>query len=406
MRRYFLLLALLASPLLWAEANPPSEYNHLNVLLQSGVDKTVLSREAEDYLNHHPADGDVRLMLAKIYWQQNQPELARHELHAILQDYPAYSDASLMLAKIECANGAYHKALDTVTWGLIYNPTDAELMNEERRIVTLRHTSTLASIPNIRHNTTARAPPPKPLPPEIKTLNEIGTYQQQYYISDKHAVWDYTTAYIGRHTEFGIIYAKTTYANRLNKQGVQGEFEAYPIISKNIYLDLDFAFASQPVLFPNKAYGAEAYIATPAFDYSIGARYNDINTNHHFTVFTGSVAKNYRNNRLLFRPFYFLPGKGSNSQLYTLDLRHIITDPNFYFGCIFGYGTSPDLANLNTINFIIVKNKLINPYVNFPLLNERLIIFGSVLLQNQIFTKPNPFIRNWYGGTIGLNWKY
>ncbi len=44
-----------------------------------------------------------------------------------------------------------------------------------------------------------------------KYLNEVGIYQQQYYISDRHQVWDYSTLYYGRQTDLGKLYTKLTY---------------------------------------------------------------------------------------------------------------------------------------------------------------------------------------------------
>ena len=408
MKIYLLAISLLISQLVCAQGQNFSQYDHLNLLMQTGLYDKVLS-ESLSYLNTHPDDGDVRLLLAKVYLQQNKPLLARQELQNILIHYPAYTDASLILARIDCSAGAYQEASDTIALALIYNPADANLIREEHYIFSLQYPSKLPSIPikmksfqRIKKLRVYKTPTKEP----IKFVNEIGTFQQQYYISNNHAVWDYSTIYYGLHTDRGLVFAKATYDNRLNRQGVQGEFEAYPIINKFVYLDLDFAFANQPNLFPNKAYALEAYVSGNAFDYSIGAKYNDVDKNHHFSVFTGNLAKQFANNRVLFRPYYFYPGKGRDSQLYTVDLRHIILDPYFYFGCIFGTGTSPDLANLETVNFIVVENELINPYINFPLFNDRLIVFLSALVQNQIFKKPESFIRNWYGGTIGLNWKF
>ncbi len=132
--------------------------------------------------------------------------------------------------------------------------------------------------------------------------------------------------------------------HRLSYEAVQGEIEAYPKIGKYLYLDLDFTFANQPNLFPNKAYGAEAYFSNLTyFDYSLGFKYNDIDANHHFAMYTGTLSKDLKKNRILFRPYYFVPGNDRPSTLYILDIRHTITDPSYKYGCIFGAGTSPPL---------------------------------------------------------------
>ncbi len=240
---------------------------------------------------------------------------------------------------------------------------------------------------------------------EKKYRNLIGINQQQYYISDVKEVWDYSNVFYGRETPMGIVYGKITYTNRFTKQAVQGEIEAYPRLSKNVYLDLDIAYANKPELFPSQVYGAEAYITIDgAFDFSLGGKYNFVDNRHNFTFYTGSISKGINSNVLTFRPYYFVPGVGENSTLYTLNFRHIIRDPYYSVGCIFGLGTSPDLADLQNINFIVVRNKIINPYINFPLFKERLLVNLNAMYQNQIF--PLKRVRNWSGGTVGLTWRF
>lgn len=333
--------------------------------------------------------------------------MAREQALIILEAYPQYADARLMLINIDLVKKHYQAAWVTVNEGLHIDPANQALLQkrkiiyaavrEQRKAVRRQNKLQTEQLPNKTMDIAPVVP--------TRYLNEIGVYQQQYYISDRHQVWDYSTLYYGRHTELGLIYGKATYDNRLFKQGVQGEIEAYPILTKHVYLDLDFSFANQPNLFPDKAYGAEAYFSIfKAFNYSLGFKYNDVNYNHHFTIYSGSLSKDFGKNRVLFRPYYFTPGVGHNSVLYILDLRHTITDPCFYFGCILGAGKSPDLADLTTVNFIVVKNLIFNPYLNFPLMHERLMVNLGVLLQNQVF--ENGLVRDWYGGTLGLNWKF
>ena len=500
-------------------AQPVSVYQHLLMIYQSKAYPTIIA-EANHYLNTHPKDGDVRLILAKAYIENNQPEQARQTLIRLLVDFPNYSDASLILANLYLNSHDNEQALLTLSLALIYDPENIDLLKKKSMILTqilaspaatvtidqlaqvkalnqagkskqalaqakyylsthpkntdlrlfvaklyqeakdyktarIGLTSVLSEEPknidarlmliNIEINTKhypqdlrlvkagLKLFPKNPLflkkqkdilnlmhaktrnkaqlslkpeRVEIKYLNQIGVYQQQYYISSNHAVWDYSTLYYGRQTDKGLIFAKATYDNRLNKQGVQGEVEAYPIINPHIYLDLDFSYANQPNLFPDTAYGAEAYISSKLIDYSFGFKFNNVDKHHQFTIYSGSLSKNIGQHRILFRPYYFAPGLGPNSNLFILDFRRIIQDPFFYFGCIIGTGSSPDLANLTTVNFIKVQNKLINPYVNFPLLQERLIVNLGILAQNQIFNEPRHFIRNWLGGTIGLDWRF
>ncbi len=412
-----------------------SKYNHLKRLYSLGLHEEARS-EAISYLQLYPIDVDVRFLLGTFYYHAKDYLRAQEELIRVLQETPHYSDANLILIHIEMSNGQYQKALSIANEGLIFEPLNSELLKakahtqmainsvqipymlgHEKTVATHHDNSKSKSAHDVKkintnhvygHIETAKNKKNTSENEEKKYLNEVGINQQNYYISDVNSVWDYSTLYYGRETSLGKIYGKINYANRLGYDAIQGEIEAYPKINKYVYLDIDYAFANEPNLFPNKSYAIEAYVTTEkAFDFSIGGKYNAVDQTHQFSVFTGSLSKyldNYKN-IVTFRPYFFVPGKGPNSTLYTLNIRHIITDPYFYFGCNVGAGTSPDLADLTTVNFLVTQNKIINPYINFPLYNDRLSVKLSFLFQNQLFPSLNK-VRNWSGGTMNLAWKF
>jgi YaiO family outer membrane protein len=375
-------------------AKSDDEYKKLTALYTAGQCTEVIQQSAE-YLSLHPDNGDVRLLLGKCYFENKDYTKARKELLVLLQQTPNDIDARLILINIEMVSKHYKKALALADEGLVIAPQDKNLVLKRKNIInTIRakkkSISTSKETPRIE---------------EKKYRNEIGIYQQQYYISDVRKIWDYSSLYYGRETPRGPVYGRVNYAQRFSKQAVQGELEAFPRINKYLVLDAVFGFGNDPNLFPNQTYALEAYVSMPkAFDFSLGGRFNNVDKNHYFTVYTGSLAKDFYNNRITFRPYYFVPGVGETSNLYTLNFRHMLVDPYFYFGVLIGAGTSPDLANLTTVNFIVVRNKIISPYINFPLLHERLIVNISFLYQNQVF--PLQRVRNWSGGTLGLAWKF
>lgn len=376
--------------------NQTPEYKRVEKLYATGLHSKAI-RQALTYLKEHPTDGDVRLMLGRFYFNQKDLSKARKELMIVLQQTPTYIDARLILINVEMSSNHDQEALALAKKGLLLSKHNKELMlkikNIKHTINEKKHIKKIKNVAVIKKEV------------EKKYLNEIGVYQQQYYISDVKQIWDYSTLYYGRETRMGKVYGKVNYSNRLSNQAEQGEIEAYPQINKNIYLDLDIGFGNNPNLFPNQMYGAEAYVSLKKwFDFSVGGKYNIINSQQHFTMYTGTISKEVHSNRILFRPFYFVPGVGKNSTLFLLDIRHTFHDPYYYIGCILGSGTSPDLATLTTINFIVVNNKIINPYIKMPFYNERLIINLSFLYQNQIF--PQNLVRNWSGGTMGVAWRY
>jgi YaiO family outer membrane protein len=369
-------------------------------------DKTTLNQVIL-YLKEHPADGDVRLLLGQIYFDKKEYEKARQELLTVLQQTPTYVDASIVLINVEMTLTNYSAALKVANAGLKANPGNKNLLTKRKNIIYSINAKDLkytAKHKSSAHHTLLATKISKKND-EKKYLNEIGINQQQYYISDVKKVWDYSTLYYGRETSLGKVYGKLNYANRFATQAVQGEIEAYPRINKYIYLDLDFAYANNPLLFPNLVYGAEAYVAVgKTLDFSLGGKYNRIEELHHFTLYTGSLSKRFKSNSVTFRPYYFVPGTGQRSTLYILDFRHMISDPYYYIGCQIGAGNSPDLADLETVGFIVLKNKIISPYIKFPLLQDRLIINISGYYQNQIF--PQGRIRNWSGAAASIAWKF
>ncbi len=389
-----------SKPKITVKTNAPSlktqtltpEYQRLEQLYVAGAQQEAI-QQAHYYLNKHPKDGDVRLKLGAFYFDRKEYANARKELLIVLQQTPTYVDARITLINIDLATHAHGNALALVNQGLIYNPSNGLLQTKKKQILA------------------ASAPRPAKIKPvvvekkPVQNLNEIGVYQQNYYISDVRSVWDYSTLYYGRQTKLGKVYGKVNYNSRLSHDAFQAEIEAYPKINKFTYLDIDVAFANEPNLFPNQMYGLEAYI-TPngLYDFSLGGKANVINSLHQYYLLTGTFSANldHERNRVTFRPYFFIPNSGSSSTLYTLNLRHYVTAPHYYVGCIVGLGTSPDLANLETIDFIVVQNKLINPYINFPLFDNQLLVNLSALFQQQNF--PNNRVRNWSGGSLGLSW--
>jgi YaiO family outer membrane protein len=375
----------------------PLEYKRLDELYASGLHEDAI-QQALTYLKAHPLDADARLILGKFYYNEKNYVEARAELTEVLRQHPAYVDARLMLINVEMASHHELEALNLVKTGLIINKDNQAL---EQKLKNINAYFAEINKKNIKKYVAKVDVTPKIA--EKTYLNEVGITQQQYYISDVTQVWDYSTLFYGRETPYGKIYGKVNYTNRQGYQAAQAEIEAYPKINDSIYLDLDVAYANSPNLFPSQAYGGEAYVSLEkAFDFSIGSKYNIIDKFHNFAVYTGSIAKNFGSNWLSFRPYHFVPSVGSPSTLYSVDIRHRVRDPNYYFGCVFGTGTSPDLADLITVSFIVVKNKIISPYVRLPFFNDRLLVNLSGLYQNQIF--PRNRVRNWSGGTIGFAW--
>jgi YaiO family outer membrane protein len=368
------------------------EYLQLKRLYKQKKHQLAIQR-AVRYLQTHANDADVRLVLAQFYFNKNDFIKAKKQINQVLQQVPKYKDALLILINIDIQLKQFNAAKSVARKGLSYYPQDKIWQKKIEDIERNEHQPSKLVSPQV-------------IKSQTEYHNEIGLYQQNYSISDIHQVWDYSTLYYAYKGKLGKIYGKVNYNERLGFRATQGEIEAFPKLTKNIYLALQAAIANEPNLFPSRIYGSEMYVSVPNFlDFSGGGKYNLIDSLHAFTLYTGSVSKQYNEHRLTYRLNVYEPNSGENSLLNLVDYRYLITYPNVYLGFVYGHGTSPDLANLATIDFLITHNQILSPYLSFTLLNNRLIVNTSFYYQHQVFTSLSR-ARNWAGGTLRLSWNY
>lgn len=374
-------------------ATRPVTYEYLKTLYEQGKHQLAI-HEAELYLEKYPNDADVRLVLGQFYFEQRAYTKAKEEVRQVLQQVPKYKDAILILINIDIKLKQFKEAIILAKQGLLYYPQNKMLQKK------------LQDIKNSQHPPALPSQPVKSQPENPQYSNEVGLYQQNYYISDVHQTWDYSTLYFAHDTKLAKIYGKINYNKRLDFEAFQGELEAFLKLTKRIYLELQTAFANESNLFPDQLYGGELYVSVPKFiDFSGGGKYNFINSQHQLALYTGSLSKLFGKHSLTYRFNYYDPNAGKTSLLNLADYRYFIRDPNVYIGIIYGQGTSPDLANLNTVDFLVTNNKLFSPYLNFALFKTRLIVNTSFYYQNQIFESLSR-VRKWTGGTIRLAWKF
>jgi YaiO family outer membrane protein len=346
---------------------------------------------AKAHLKKYPKDADTALKLGQYYLKNKQYHAVNELLLPYIKMYPAYIDLYLVSINASIQLKDYQKALQVCQQGLEFSPNNKDLLKKQADLnYLLTEPKKISSISSGK-----------------TFLNEAGVFNQLYYITDRKQLWDYTTLFYGRQTQFGKAFGKLNYANRLNKQALQYEFEFFPKLGEFIYLDLDASVANQPILFPHYSYGGEAFVVLPElFQFSLGDQLNRITSNIHYSRLTASWSKEVlKDINATIRTYAYFPGSGGKSLFYTLNLRQMLNESNNYFGIIVGTGTTPDLANLETVDFLVLKNRImVSPYVNFAVLNEQLILNLSFLYQNQVF--PSERIREWVGGTMGVTWRF
>ncbi|KTD02883.1 TRP containing protein [Legionella geestiana] len=236
-------------------------------------------------------------------------------------------------------------------------------------------------------------------------INEVGISSDNAYVSDLRTNWDYSSAFIRRDTVLGPATLRVNYASRLQTKAPQYEIDFSPRYNRNIYVDLIGAWSDQPVLFPNWLGGAEGYANIPGFlEVSAGGRYAKI-AETWLSTWTGSLNSYPGSYWLSFRPYYFLPKNNQeDSVLYTATARRYFTTDDHYIGINAGTGRSPDLADLLTVNFIVIKNNFVNLQYTFPIARHHILVDLRAGYQNWVY--PSGLNRNLYDGNAGFRYRF
>jgi len=119
-----------------------------------------------------------------------------------------------------------------------------------------------------------------------------------------------------------------------------------------------------------------------------------------------SVSKEFKDFWLSFRPNFYRPLHGSNTLLYTLTLIRTFDSNDTFIRVMGGSGTSPDLANLKTVDFLHVRNNFVTGSVQFPLMNHQLLVQIGGDYQRWVFPQLNNRVRIISGMQLGLSYRF
>lgn len=356
-----------------------------------------------------------KLVQTKSYIVQKKYNEAKIILQNLVAQYPHNSEYRIALANFYLDQQNDMKALSVIRSGLKSNPSNADLLNKEGMIhETLRQYSLAA-----RAYQQAKKVSPKDKkidglltninsisPHYAYGLNEIGISTDNAYVSDVHSVWDWSSIYYSRDTIYGVATARINYASRLHQSTPQYELDFSPRFNRNIYADLSVAFASKPAIFPDVATSGEVYVNIPKFfELSGGTKYAKI-AQTFFVTYTSSISFYPQSYWFNFRPYYFVPkGHKNTSILYTLKGRKYFGgNLDHYFGVGVGSGKSPDLADLLTVNFIVIQNNYINASYGFPIFNHHVIT--ELQAGYQRWKYPTNLVRNLYDGSVAFKYRF
>lgn len=235
-------------------------------------------------------------------------------------------------------------------------------------------------------------------------VNEVGIITDNAYVQDIHSIWDYSSIYYTRDINKGRIGGRVNFASRIGLNAAQYELDYSPRLSQNAYFDFSTAYSSQAALFPNWMGRGEGFLKVASnTEVSAGYQYSQI-TSSYFNTYTSSITFYQGNNLITFRPYFFIPKSNNNSILYTANVRHYFDVGDHYISIAGGSGTSPDIADLLTVNFIVIQNSFVNVNYEFPILNHLFVIDIGAGYQRWVY--PSQLVRNIYDGKAGIKYRF
>ena len=356
---------------------------------------------------------ELNLRQAKQYEKEGKYQQQYFLLSNTVKNNPHTTEYRLALANYYLAHNAQLSAMTVVSDGLRQEPNNIALLVKKAEIqmalyeypqAALALRQALTNNPQDKNAKVYLDEIIEINPPFNYGVNEIGFFTDNAYVTDLHSIWDYSTFYYTRDIDSGRIGGRVNYASRRGLDAPQFEFDYAPRLSTNLYLDLAAAISNQPALFPDRMVRGEAYYKlAQAWEVSAGGQYSRVASTY-FSTYTSSVNLYTGNYWLSFRPYYFVPKTHDTSLLYTGTIRRYFATLDHFIGVNFGSGTSPDIADLLTVNFIVIKNSFVNVNYEFPIFNHKLVL--DVGAGYQRWKYPSTLIRNLYDAKLGIKYRF
>jgi len=366
---------------------------------------------AKTYLVKYPDDTDVRNLLGLSYMKQKKHVNAERQFRLILSKNKNNTNARKRLIDTLFAQEKYHEIIIETNQGITDDSHKNEWLYEQAKAYYMldNYKSSIKSLEKI--SDLDKDLEAKKLYDAINeethyrylAHNEFGLYNSQIQVRKPNEPWNLTTLYGLRKNDYGAFGGFVKYQHRPNETGYQWGLTAQPLITKTTYLDLAYAYSDEPALFANDFVYAEGYQYLPwALRASLGDGYRKIEQTY-LNAYTGSVAKFIDNYEIGVRPTHFVPKEGPESTLYKAYItRYGVTNPDRQITLTYADGQSPDLADLQTVNFFKVDDTFYMLSGQEPV-NKRLLFQYGLGYERQRF--PNGRIRRYYYIDIGAKFK-
>ncbi|WP_064101341.1 YaiO family outer membrane beta-barrel protein [Legionella oakridgensis] len=405
-----------------------NQSNELKKLYQAKNYQTVI-RVGNVLLLETPDNPDARLFLGLAYYQTRQYNKAYEILNTTLASYPDYLDVRLALINTLLAQKRYSKAFEIIQEGLERHADDVSLQMAKVKLMTLQGkelqaVKELNDILNTHQNyqpaidlkkkLTLKARHKKKsikrtiandqiLTKETQSQYVFSMFTNNMDVTMPAQYWNYSSVSLYRHSENVHYGIELNYANRFNHNGIQGGLVFMPKLSRNTQLRLAYFSANQPELFPDHTVYGELYQNVLDNVTVSGGGYYQKLSNTYFNTYTGSIDVYASRFLFSFRPLYYQTKSGPDSILYRLHVRFYADNPDQYVGLIGYIGSSPDLFNLFTVNFLRVREKIIMAESQF-VINKSLLFQLGGGYENQQF--PDNRERGLFYLNVGLKYRF
>ncbi|KAA2240206.1 YaiO family outer membrane beta-barrel protein [Chitinophaga agrisoli] len=308
-------------------------------------------------LAQSPDYSEIRVFVGRVYTWGDHPDSARTEFHYVIQAHPDYEDAYVAITDLEYWNDRPDTALVYVTQGLQQHPQSAPLLLRKARVqAALKQLPEAAKTANALLVLYPSDAAGRALLSSIRDQvrkNKIDiSYDYTYFDKRFDQAWHLLSVSYARQTKMGTILGRMNYANKFGEDGVQGEIEAYPRISKTFYAYVSAGYSGSDI-FSKYRSGLSLYANLPAsFEGEVGFRY--LYFDDAVWIYTASIGKYYKNWWFNLRTF-LTPGEGELSRSFAVTARYYTAGADDYFSIGLGTGVSPD-DQRNNINYAINTN--------------------------------------------------
>lgn len=358
----------------------------------------LLARQA---LSESPDYTDVAIFLGRVYTWNGNIEEARLVFRNLAENNVDDEDFFIAYTSLEFWNSEPSRALEIAEKGLTKYPNSESLLLLKARI---QHSAgdpgaaeqvvkELLSI-NPGH-TEARA-----LLVQVSDLtfrNAVNiTYGYSHFDRQFPDDWHLAAISYRRQTPIGPVAVRGTLASKFAATGTQVDVEAYPRLSKMIYLYIGAAYSGDTDVFPKYRTGVSVNANLPkSFEAEIG--YRQLYFTDNVWLYTASVGKYYKNLWFNFRT-YLTPQSSSIAQSYTGTVRYYTGGAHDYISLQAGSGITPDenRSNLLQDESYRLKTFKIGADYNFTINRRNLVSIGA-MYYNQEFrpaTSGNQFDVN------------